>query len=110
MRLGAFKYIHPLRYVGIKLLADAFYGAFRTRARLDEPPLACQIRDAQIYQPNSETAKIVAYTWAQQVAPRPRRLRGSVPMFDHAPGRPAMIRRNGGLRGSLASRQRRKWA
>jgi hypothetical protein len=104
MRLGAMKYIHPVFYAGTKLFADSIFSCFGggtpTRlpahlrhvlelpkpVSLPRPPVSC----TYVTPPVRETIS---------VAPR---LRPKVA----APSRPAAVKRNGGLRGSTATRWR----
>ncbi len=108
MRLGAFKYISPLRYVGIKLFANAFYSATRPARQLYTPEVLRLPKPRPVVEPvhctNSFAYPIDAVPVCRAEKPwtpaKPKRIRGYTPMFDSAPGRPAMVKRDGGLRGS----------
>lgn len=72
---------NPMTYVGIKVLADHMCGS-RMPRRLDQDPRSSDFT-------------------------RVKSLAESRPVFNHAVGRPAMVKRNGGLRGSTATKWRR---
>lgn len=84
MRLGALKYIYPIRYMGTKLIADSIHGMFAPRQT--HPPRCLDL------------------TRFEAPAHRVRSLAEHQPVFSHSPDRPAAVKRNGGLRGSTATR------
>jgi len=82
MRLGGLKYVSPLRYMGTKIVADAIHSVLGPRRPVRVPDV-CRL-------PNERVTSLAE----------------SRPVFDRAPGRPAAVKSNGGLRGSTATRWR----
>lgn len=77
---------NPMTYVGIKVMADHMHGSQMPR-RLDN-------------RGSMEMAH-------RESMPRVQKLAEWQPVFNHASGRPPMVKRNGGLRGSTATKWRR---
>ncbi len=107
MNLGAMKYIHPTFYAGTKLFADSIFSCFgggaptrlpahlrhvlelpKKEPRLRPPPLEpiVPVRPTPVYD---------TFYVAQKTRPKAS-----------ASQRPAAVKRNGGLRGSTATRWR----
>lgn len=107
MRLFGMKYISPIRYMGTKLLANAFYSTLNSRrmprvpdicraqpiARDVRPPASYSYRKSPLYVPAPKPAM-------------PIRESSWVPAKMKSEYRPPAVKRNGGLRGSTATRWR----
>lgn len=114
MRLGGLKYLSPMRYMGTKLIANAIYstlvprGMGRTPRCLDLTRHQVTASGGSAYA-NARAAmeaatEELAMPESRTPAPRVESLAEWQPVFRHAPGRPAAVKRNGGLRGSMATR------
>lgn len=129
MRLGGLKYIRPFTYMGTKIMADHFHSVLFSRApRTNNPILDLtrfQVADnraarREIARSQRTPTRSLQHPPADEAVlpPRPdpqpayeyppirpvKQLAEWQPVFNHAPNRPAAIKRNGGLRGSTATR------
>jgi hypothetical protein len=104
MRLFGMKYVRPLAYMGTKVFANAFHSVLVPRMPRIHP--ACHIEPGNA----RERIRTVAQSAPQvfETQPAPVREREYVP-YTPKPyvSRPAAVKRNGGLRGSTATRWKR---
>lgn len=112
MRLGALKYISPLRYMGTKIIANAFYGVLtsgrRSRAIMNSAIPRLDVQYGSLDKPLPYHLVPLPRKRLRQEKrvdlrkTAPGRVRGYTPMFDHAGRNRPMVAAGGGLRGSKA--------
>lgn len=108
MRLGGFKYLSPIRYIGTKIFANSIHAAL-TRPRFAPSSRDLDLRTARTAPAIAKAMKVMAQEIKRierplTVTPRIRPSR-EVPYLSRSYlSKPVAVKSNGGLRGSTATR------
>ena len=108
MRLGALKYLSPIRYMGTKIFANSIHAAL-TRPRFVPSSHFLDLRTARTAPAIAKAAKVIAQEMKQierplTATPRMRPSREIPYLSKSYLSKPAAVKGNGGLRGSTATR------